>query len=87
MIPDVSGKIESEKNDADELARILEMELAAKRAAWQRASSRYRTIRTLSYLLLVVIIAGVIAALLFVFSRVNEERASQPETTPATENR
>jgi len=86
-MPEASGKIESEKNDAAELARVLEMELAAKRAAWQRASSRYRAIRTFGYLLLVIIVAGVIAALLFVFSRVNEERASQPETTPATENR
>ena len=69
MIPDTDGKIESAKNDPGQLARVLELELLQKRAAWQRAHSRYRAIRTLSILFLLIVVAGSVAALFLLFSR------------------
>ena len=87
MIPDASGKIESGKNDAVELSRVLELELIQKRATWKRASARYRTIRNMGLFFLLILVIGVIAAFLFLFSRLNEQRANQQESAPATENR
>jgi hypothetical protein len=65
MIPATSGKIESGKNDPVELARLLDIELIQKRAEWQRASRRYRAVKTLSLLFLFLVIAGVILAVFF----------------------
>jgi hypothetical protein len=68
MIPDTEGKGESTKSDPGQLARVLELELIQKRAAWQRANARHRTVRTISILFLFIIIAGSLAALFFLFS-------------------
>lgn len=68
MIGDTFGKTESVKNDPGELARVLELELIQKRAAWQRANTRYRTIRTISVVFLFLVVIGSIAAFLFFFS-------------------
>lgn len=78
---DTFGKTESVKNDPGELARVLELELIQKRAAWQRANTRYRTIRTMSVVFLFLVVIGSIAAFLFFFPRANEARPSREETT------
>jgi hypothetical protein len=80
MIPAPDGKTEeSVKSDPGELARILELELLAKRTAWKKASARYRTLRTVSFFLLFLIIAASVAAFLFLFPRLNEQRAQRPD--------
>lgn len=48
--------------DPDALVRLLEMELALKRSAWQRARSKRGTWRALSILFLLFVIAGGLVA-------------------------
>lgn len=48
--------------DPDALAKLLEMELALKRASWEQTRSRRGTWRALSILFLLLVIAGAIAA-------------------------
>lgn len=48
--------------DPDALAKVLEMELALKRAAWQRTRSRRGTWRALSILFLLLVIMGALFA-------------------------
>jgi hypothetical protein len=83
MIGDTFGKTESVKNDPGELARVLELELIQKRAAWQRANTRYCTIRTISVVFLFVVIAASIAAFFLVFPRANEVHSNPQDTTQA----
>lgn len=65
---------------AEEFSRVLEIELAAKRAAWQREREKHRVVRVLSFSFLSVVIIGALIAFLFIFSRMNEahEQRSQP---------
>jgi hypothetical protein len=83
MIPDAHGKPESRKNDPEELARLLEIELAQKRAAWQSASARARKIRTASFLFLFFLAVATLLAFFFLLTQVNEKRMNQPRPTPA----
>lgn len=78
MIPDTRGKTESVKSDPGDLARVLELELLQKRAAWQRSCARYGLIRTVSIFFLVIVVAASIAGFFLLFSRFSGERAHQP---------
>lgn len=49
-------------SDPDALTKLLEMELALKRASWEETRSRRGTWRALSILFLLFVIAGAIAA-------------------------
>jgi len=51
--------------DPAALAKFLDMELALKRAAWQRTRSQRRTWRALSILFLLLVIAGGLIAYLY----------------------
>jgi hypothetical protein len=81
MMEDPLGKTESVKNDPGDLARVLELELIQKRVAWQRASTRYRALKTISILFLFIIIAGSLAAFFLISSRVDERHANQDDPT------
>lgn len=81
MIPPLSGKPELAENDPEKLGQLLDLELVQKRAEWKRASGRYRNIRTVSFLFLFFLIVGGLLAFFLVFSRVNEERATQHSPT------
>jgi len=70
--------------DADNLSRLLELELIQKRATWKQAGDRYRSFRAAGFLFLFVLIVGCLVGGYFAFMRVNEQRANQP-TTPAVE--
>ena len=48
--------------DPDALTKVLEMELALKRATWQRTRSQRGTWRALSILFLLLVIAGALVA-------------------------
>lgn len=66
---------------ADELSRLLELELIQKRAAWKQTSQRNRSFRTVAFLFLFLLIAGAALGFFFVFTRVNEERPNRPAST------
>jgi hypothetical protein len=60
--------------NADELSRLLEIELIQKRAEWQKATARHKTVRTASILFLMVIVIAGLAAFYFAFMRATEGR-------------
>lgn len=64
--------------DAEQIARLLELELAQKRIAWQQARQRKKSYRSLAFLFLFLLFAGCLIGFFFVFNRVNEERQSRP---------
>jgi hypothetical protein len=83
-MPEADSKRESSENDPEHLARLLEIELAQKRATWKNTSARYSKIRTASLLFLLLVVIGSILAFVLFFSRVNEERANRPAAIAAT---
>jgi len=60
--------------EADTLSQLLEIQLAEKRSEWKRASSKYRTVRSIGFVFLFLVIGGALFAFFIAFSRVNEER-------------
>lgn len=85
MIPPVSGKTESIQTEPGDLARVLELELLAKRAAWQRANARHRIIRGLSVLFLFIMILAAAGAFFFVLLRAKDEAANRPGGSTTSE--
>ncbi len=77
MIPDLTGKPNPNESDPEKLERLFELELVRKRAEWKETGERYRTFRSMGFVFLFLLIAGVLVAAFFVFSRVNEQRANQ----------
>jgi hypothetical protein len=72
------------ENEAEKLARLLELELVQKRAQWKQASARRQNARIMSFTFLFLIIMGCLAGLYFAFSMVNGERPKpQGSTLPA----
>ena len=70
--------------DPDALAKLLEMELALKRASWQRTRSRRGTWRALSFLFLLLVIAGgLVAWFYFAPTLSRREEATSPPTAAA----
>lgn len=60
-----NGKFEPAGIDPAQTVKLLEVELLQKRAAWQRTKARNNSLRILSYLFLMVVIAGAAAAYFF----------------------
>jgi len=67
--------------DAEQLSKLLELELVQKRVQWQQLKQRKKSLRSLAILFLFVIFAGGLVGYFFVFNRVNEERQNRPVTT------
>src|SRR2546428_12964680 len=65
--------------DADNLSRLLELELIQKRASWKQAGDRYRSIRAVGFIFLFVLIVGCLIGGFFSFLRVNPKRPNQPK--------
>jgi hypothetical protein len=82
MMPDSGGKPESKENDAAQLSRLIDLELAQKRAAWKEAASRRLKIRVASFLFLFLLIIASLLAFFVLSSRLNQERGNQ-RPTPA----
>jgi hypothetical protein len=80
MMPADDGKPKS--SNPDDLARLLEIELIQKRAAWKQSAARYRAIRMASFLFLFLVIMGALLVYFFVFSDLSGNRAPNP--TPAS---
>ena len=69
--------------DPDALAKLLDLELALKRASWEQTRSRRGTWRALSILFLLLVIAGAIAAWFFFAPALGRhgETANRPAAT------
>ena len=78
MIPDANGKPESHSPDADELAKLLEIELIQKKMEWAASAERYRNLRTASFLFLALVIMGALAAFFLFFSHYPLDRQNRP---------
>ena len=64
--------------DAEQLSRLLELELIQKRTAWQQAKERKKSFRTLAFLFLFLLIVACAGGAFFVFTRVSEQRQNRP---------
>jgi hypothetical protein len=80
MMPADDGKPKSAS--ADELARLIELELIQKRAEWKQAAARHHAIRMASFAFLLFVIMGALVVYFFVYSDLRENR-SAPKPTPA----
>lgn len=67
--------------DADQLSRLLELELKQKRVEWKHLKQRKKSFRSLAFVFLFLLFAACLAGYFFVFSRVNEERQNRPAAT------
>ena len=67
--------------DAEQLTKLLDLELAQKRQNWKQAGQRAKSVRTMSFFFLFLLIVGCLVGGYFVFMRVNEGRANQTPNT------
>ena len=84
MKPDGNSEPNALETDPEKLAKLLEIELMQKRAAWQQDKARRSTYRTMSFLFLFLIIVAAFVAFYFILSseRVPAKRSSQPTARP-----
>lgn len=68
-------------SDAEQVARLLELELIQKRATWKQAKERKKSFRSLAVLFVFLLFAACLLGFFFAFNRVNEERQSRPAAT------
>jgi hypothetical protein len=84
MMPDPGGNPESKQIDPEQLSRLIELELAQKRAAWKKTAARRQKTRIASFFFLFLLIVASFFAFFVLFSRVNQERANQrPAPAPS----
>jgi hypothetical protein len=79
----MTGPIQSQSTagDAEQLSKLLELELIQKRVEWQQVKERKKSRRTLALVFLFLLFAGCLLGYFFVFNRVNEERQNRPVAT------
>ena len=87
VFPAMTNPVQAQPSagDAEQMARLLELELAQKRLVWKHAKQRKKSYRSLAFLFLFLLFAACLLGFFFAFNRVNEERQSRPAT--ATSNR
>jgi hypothetical protein len=84
------GDSKPEPAEADQTVRLLELELAQRRAALKNARSPYRGFRLASFVFLFAVLLGVLLALYYVFfsgglDDFRARRESTPKVTPSTQ--
>ena len=87
MNPQGDGK--PEPSDPDQVLRLIDIELAQKRAARERAPSPYRGFRMASFIFLFAVILGAALAFYYVFisgglDEMRSRNQSQPTPTPSS---
>ena len=87
MNPRGDGK--PEPNDPDQLLRLIDIELAQKRAARGRSRSPFRAFRLASFIFLFAVIVGIALAFYYVFysgglDDMRSRARSQPSATPSS---
>jgi hypothetical protein len=78
-MPERESKPEQPGTNPDQLAKLLEIELMQKRAAWQQASARRGTYRTLSFLFLFLVIVAILLAFFVVMPRLREQHPGRSD--------
>jgi hypothetical protein len=73
-MPEDAGATNSNQIESEKLMRLLDLELAQKRAAWKEAGTRRRNARMMSFAFLFLIILGCLFGLFFAFSMVNDRQ-------------
>lgn len=68
---------EDKRERADALMRAVEIELAQKRARWNRDREKHRTVRLLSFSFLSLVILAALIALFLMLSRANQIRSDR----------
>jgi hypothetical protein len=76
----MTGPVQSQSTsaDADQLSRLLELELIQKRVEWKQLKQRKKSFRSLAFVFLFLLFAACLVGYFFVFNRVNEERQNRP---------
>jgi hypothetical protein len=87
MNPRGDGK--PEPSDPDQLLRLIDIELAQKRAARERAPSPFRGFRMASFIFLFAVILGVALAFYYVFyarglDDIRSRSRSEPTASPSS---
>lgn len=86
MNPRGDGK--PEPSDPDQLLRLIDIELAQKRAARQQAPPAFRRFRLASFIFIAAVIVGIALAFYYVFFMGGLEdirvRKLQPTSTPSS---
>lgn len=67
--------------DAEQMARLLELELIQKRTSWKQAKERNKSFRNLAIFFVFLLFMACAAGAFFVFTRVSEERQNRPQAT------
>ena len=81
----MANPAEPKVNETETLTRLLELELAQKRASWKQAGERARSIRAAGFVFLFFLILACLVGGYFAFTRVSEQRA-KPLPTSATDH-
>ncbi|HST30450.1 MAG TPA: hypothetical protein VLK27_06380 [Chthoniobacterales bacterium] len=68
-------------SEAEQVARVLELELIQKRTAWKHAKQRKKSMRSLAFLFLFLLFAACAFGFFLAFNRMSEERQNRPTAT------
>ncbi len=82
------GNRKPELNDPEMMARLLELELAQKRATWQRTNAQRQKLRLFSFLFLFLVLAGALLGFYFFFpsdrpDELKSHRNNTEQTSPS----
>ena len=68
-------KLHPNISDAEQLTRMLELELLQKRTSWKQVKQRSKSLRSAAFLFLFLIITGCFLGFFFAYTRVSQQRA------------
>jgi hypothetical protein len=69
------------EKESEQLTKMLELELAQKRASWKQTGERARSIRAAGFAFLCFVILACAVGAYLAFMRVNEQRANPHPTS------
>jgi hypothetical protein len=81
------AKPEPPAADPEALAKALEMELIMKRASWQKTRAQRGSWRALSFLFLLLVVLGALAAYFYFAGEVSHRRPKPPGAEAADSSR
>ena len=70
---------------AEELSRLLDLELIQKRFEWQQTTARHKNLKTFSLLFLFMVVLAGLVAFYFAYMRASEGRNQRPTAASATQ--
>ncbi len=79
----MANPAEPKVNETETLTRLLDLELAQKRATWKQTGERARSIRAAGFVFLFVLILACLVGGYFAFMRVSEQRANPQPSSAA----